>query len=715
MLHQIIGNYYLEAELGSGGFGRVYKGRHSILTEREVAVKVLHSFINTAEEREQFLQEAHFLERLKHPHILHIFDVGLSEGFPYIVSEFASEGSLADLLKACAPQPLPEDIAIGIITQVGEALLYAHQQQIIHRDLKPENILFNHGIAYLADFGIAITLATASVKNVTITGTPSYMAPEQFQGQVSRESDQYALASIAYQLVTGRQPFTAPDFFSMGFQHLSAPPTPPHHYNSDLSPHVEQAILKAMAKQRTDRYPSLQEFLKALNPNHAVPVTILPETYVAQVRKATAPVPAYPVYNKDTQYRPEDESDLLTLPSMKNEAIQSQTPVTPILFAGIPDVANPQRDPLTPAPIPFNQSGNYPEAFQTQRSNSGAYAPVNPPTQLAANTGFYTQRSTTGPYNAPAYPFPDTPFVIPDTPFGTIQKRKPTRRLVAMISFGLVACLVGILLFAAVSHANGNSPFSKSGIALVTSTTATASPANKSSGSQVTTKGATPHAVVGGTTRTTNSTTTSNPTSPITGTTATPGSTTTQGTSPTQSPSATSNPNPTQAPTDTPVPTPTDTPVPTPTDTPVPTPTDTPIPTPTPTSPPVVGTTETVTAYFTGGAYSIQTVNSYSGTVQISVSGIGQAYNVSCYSDAFYVYTDQSGNAITPFHRTTTPNWVMTINGEHTDNFVATPAYNSGHSYTFTITAPGGTLSFGIDDNVTSDDTGYYSVTVTQE
>jgi len=155
--------------------------------------------------------------------------------------------------------------ALTILTQIGQALQHAHQQNIIHRDLKPENILFNaKGDALLADFGIAIVLATSSVRQVDATGTPAYMAPEQFRGMISKESDQYALGCIAYELFTGHQPFTAPDFVAIGFLHAAEPPLAPTHYNPQLPIHTGQAILKAMAKQRADRYPDIAGFITAL-------------------------------------------------------------------------------------------------------------------------------------------------------------------------------------------------------------------------------------------------------------------------------------------------------------------------------------------------------------------------------------------------------------------------------------------------------------------
>src|SRR5262249_36835194 len=109
-------------------------------------------------------------------------------------------------------------------------------------------------------------LSTASVKHLTtVGGTPPYMAPEQFQGLISKEGDQYALGCVAYELVTGRPPFTAPDFLSMGFKHLTEPPIAPRQINPSLPPAIERAILKPLSKQRTDRYADVSAFLAALH------------------------------------------------------------------------------------------------------------------------------------------------------------------------------------------------------------------------------------------------------------------------------------------------------------------------------------------------------------------------------------------------------------------------------------------------------------------
>jgi serine/threonine protein kinase len=265
MLERQIGNYVIMAEIASGTFGSVYLAKHTILHDRSpVALKLLHTHLGSEKERERFFQEARFLDKLRHPHILPLEDTGLYEGFPYLVVEYAANGSLRDRLCQYPSQPLPIGEALTILSQIAQALQYAHDQKnIVHRDLKPANILFNaNGEAVLADFGIAVVLE--QTRRVEVEGTPPYMAPEQFQGEVSKKSDQYALGCIAYELLTGRRPFEAPNNYAMGYKHVHELPIPPTQLNPNLPKYVEQAILKAMAKQRKDRYSDISAFITAL-------------------------------------------------------------------------------------------------------------------------------------------------------------------------------------------------------------------------------------------------------------------------------------------------------------------------------------------------------------------------------------------------------------------------------------------------------------------
>src|SRR5215467_1447521 len=141
---QVVVNYRITEEIQSGNFGAVYKAEHTILTNRTVAIKFLHAnYLHSQQERALFIQEAQFLEQLKHPFILPIHDVGiLDDGCPYIIMKLASQGSLCDRLNDKA-HLLSEKEILAILTQIGEALQYTHQQKIVHRDLKPANILFD--------------------------------------------------------------------------------------------------------------------------------------------------------------------------------------------------------------------------------------------------------------------------------------------------------------------------------------------------------------------------------------------------------------------------------------------------------------------------------------------------------------------------------------------------------------------------------------------
>lgn len=273
----VIGNYRIISTIAYGSFGRVYLACHHVLTNRLVALKLMHAVPLTSEqEHSQFLQEAHILERLEHPYILPILDVGIHEGLPYIVSEYAPGHSLRKRLQDQGSQPLPFEEAQTILVQIGQALQYTHDQHMIHRDIKPENILFNaKGNALLADFGLATTLATTSVKYMTNAGTPRYMAPEQFQGQVSKESDQYALGCVAYEMFTGRPPFEAPDLIALMYKHVNEAPVPPTHYNPNLPAYIEQAVLKALMKQRSERHSGSLAFLAALQGLDSVKLLVL--------------------------------------------------------------------------------------------------------------------------------------------------------------------------------------------------------------------------------------------------------------------------------------------------------------------------------------------------------------------------------------------------------------------------------------------------------
>jgi tetratricopeptide (TPR) repeat protein len=268
-----IGNYRVGAPIARGGFGTIYYGYHKVLP-RSVAIKVLHTiYLASAKERDRFLQEAQLLEELQHHRCLPVYDAGVlcvhdagvDHEIPYLISKYAEHGSLRDRLKK-AQGPLSLQDVLAIVSQVAEALQYAHQRGIIHRDLKPENILFDEqDNVLLADFGLAIVSQATSVQPVSRAGTPGYMAPEQFEGIVSRRSDQYALGCITYELLTGHLPYSvSSDHPAKPFASETAALLPPSTYNPHIPPAFEHALLKSLERERKNRYNDIITFLNAL-------------------------------------------------------------------------------------------------------------------------------------------------------------------------------------------------------------------------------------------------------------------------------------------------------------------------------------------------------------------------------------------------------------------------------------------------------------------
>ncbi|MEO8973090.1 MAG: serine/threonine-protein kinase [Ktedonobacteraceae bacterium] len=395
---QTIGKYRILEEIASGSSGRIYRGEDPQRKNALVAIKVLHSAnLSSEQERERFLQEARFLTMLKHPNILPVLDIGIEGNLPYIVTEFASNGSLLDYLKKLAPRPLPTPEALHIIVQVGQALQYAHQQNVIHRDLKPANILFSaSGTALLADFGIATVLAN-SMQYGTVIGTPSYMAPEQFRGTISKEGDQYALGCITYELVTGRRPFSAADFFTLGAKHMSETPIPPTQLNMLLSRSLEQVIFQAMAKKRTERYPSVAAFIATLNggmqpalsasspastrpsaqsplPPSPPPVSIINATTLPSATSTTS----LAFQSKQLAPGPVLLSPLPPQPVQTPEALITTAPRLPVLLA--PSTQPPVMRMDKNAPVkPFSPADSLPRALNGSIVDKHTIAPSQTP------------------------------------------------------------------------------------------------------------------------------------------------------------------------------------------------------------------------------------------------------------------------------------------------------------------------------------------------
>src|SRR5258708_27222370 len=265
MIGQRLGQYEIIALLGQGGMATVYRARQ-VSVNRDVAIKVIRpDLAQTSEFLERFRREAQMVASLSHPFILKVFDFGQTEDSVYLVMELLKGGSLAELL---AKEPLPLATATRLIEQIASALDYAHHLGIIHRDLKPQNVILDdQGNALLTDFGIAkiVNESQALTKTGAAMGTPSYMAPEQWQGQaLDARTDEYALGIMAFEMLSGALPFKADTPFGFMYMHIHEAPASLRMLRADLPPRLEAVISKALAKSPDQRYSCAGEFAKAL-------------------------------------------------------------------------------------------------------------------------------------------------------------------------------------------------------------------------------------------------------------------------------------------------------------------------------------------------------------------------------------------------------------------------------------------------------------------
>ena len=260
--------YVIGRSAGAGGMAVVYRAR-DLRHGRQVVVKVVRPEISASIIAERFRREIDIAARLQHPNIVAVFDSGEAAGLLYYVMPFISGDSLRARL--VSEGSLPEPDALAIVREVADALAWAHRSGVVHRDIKPENILFSAGHALVTDFGVACALDADIVPRTSITevgwgvGTPIYMSPEQaFAEPVDGRSDQYALGCVLYEMLTGLPPFAGLPSTALLLQKTTRD-VPPPRAASPVSPHVELALLRSLAREPMDRFPTLDEFLAALS------------------------------------------------------------------------------------------------------------------------------------------------------------------------------------------------------------------------------------------------------------------------------------------------------------------------------------------------------------------------------------------------------------------------------------------------------------------
>jgi serine/threonine protein kinase/Flp pilus assembly protein TadD len=260
-------SYVIDRELGRGGMATVYLAQDT-RHERLVALKVLHPELAASLGPDRFLREIKVAARLNHPHILALHESGEADGFLYYVMPYVEGESLRERLDR--EQLLPVDEAIRHACSIASALDYAHRQQIVHRDIKPENVMLYEGEAMVMDFGIAKAVSAAGSETLTQTGmmvgTPAYVSPEQAAGESNLDgrSDQYSLACVLYEMLSGERPFTGPTAQAIMAKRFTETVKPIRSMRSSVPENVERAINKALSTDVSGRFRTTAMFGQAL-------------------------------------------------------------------------------------------------------------------------------------------------------------------------------------------------------------------------------------------------------------------------------------------------------------------------------------------------------------------------------------------------------------------------------------------------------------------
>ena len=354
MFHQ----YHLSTELAKKYSHSTYLASPIDRPECEVVLTVFAaSLFLFPHDSKNLLQKAQRIKELQHPHLAPILDMGIEDKQPFIAREFLPRGSLRKHLKMLSPDRPKLEVALSLVSQVGQALVYAHEQNIVHGNIKPENILLDaNSQAVLTNFSLV------SRKDAIIRDQASeeyafcYMAPEQFAGTCDSRSDQYALGCLAYELIAGHVPFASHSLASMIGSQSNVLPAPLSEHVADLPPVLETAVLKTLARDPDERFFDFSLFLEViqsiLSPPPAFP--LLRSTYSHKDRAASHPVHSkralsHPARSKDAEsvsspIRKRAALTSIAFPYPKPFRISSSAEIdsaAPVATSPIPDASMP--------------------------------------------------------------------------------------------------------------------------------------------------------------------------------------------------------------------------------------------------------------------------------------------------------------------------------------------------------------------------------------
>jgi serine/threonine protein kinase len=262
----IADRYELEELVGTGGMSSVFRA-HDRQLERRVAIKILHEhYADDPEYLERFRREARAVARLSHPNIVTVIDRGDDDGRQYIVFEHVNGENLKELVVRSGRLPVPR--ALELALAVADGLAFAHDHGLVHRDVKPQNVLLsNEGEVKVTDFGIARSLHVehGMTQTGTVLGTGEYLAPEQASGRpISPATDVYSLGVVLWELLAGDVPFSGENFVAVALRHVNEPPPHLRERRPDVSPRLDAAVERALAKDPARRFPSMAAFAKEL-------------------------------------------------------------------------------------------------------------------------------------------------------------------------------------------------------------------------------------------------------------------------------------------------------------------------------------------------------------------------------------------------------------------------------------------------------------------
>ncbi len=386
---QHVGNYRLVQLLGTGGFAEVYLGMHVHLNTH-VAVKLLHTRLAN-EDVEDFRREAQTIAKLIHPNIIRVLDFGVEGSTPYLVMDYAPDGTLRQ--KHPKGSIIAPQLIVGYVKQIGEALQHAHELRLIHRDVKPENMLLGrNNEVLLSDFGIALAAQSSQYQSTqNIAGTISYMAPEQIQAHPRPASDQYSLGIVVYEWLSGNRPFQG-SFTEIAVKHAMVPPASLREQLPQLPPAVEEVVMIALAKDPHRRFVNVRAFAHAFEQATLYNTFPHPSLLASQITPPGQIVSSGPsMTNGTVPYTPDTSSTILHNNQSGNihptsvpysGSGQPMMPGNGLYASGAPNsyatgsMAMPGQGSGWGQGMPYGNTGSGPGENQSGHYGNGAYGQV---------------------------------------------------------------------------------------------------------------------------------------------------------------------------------------------------------------------------------------------------------------------------------------------------------------------------------------------------